>query len=35
MVLRADSIKQRLLKLEETVSGLEQVMATRRALPDR
>lgn len=35
MVLRVESVKQRLLKLEETVSGLEQVMAARHAFLDR
>lgn len=34
MVLRPESVRQRLLKLEETVSGLERVLATRRASPD-
>jgi uncharacterized protein YutE (UPF0331/DUF86 family) len=33
VVLRPDSIRQRLLKLEETVSGLEEVLASHRASP--
>ena len=33
MVLRAESVRQRLLRLEETVSGLETVLAARRASP--
>jgi uncharacterized protein YutE (UPF0331/DUF86 family) len=33
VVLRPDSIRQRLLKLEETVTGLEEVLASRRASP--
>ena len=33
MVLRPDSIRQRLLKLEETVSGLEEVLPARTASP--
>ena len=32
MVLRPESVRQRLLKLEETVSGLEQVIASRRTV---
>ena len=34
MVLRPDSVRQRLLKLEETTSGLEEVRAARRASPE-
>ena len=32
MVLRPESVRQRLLKLEETVSGLELVIASRRTV---
>lgn len=34
MVLRADSIRERLLKLEEAASGLERIVAGRTTAPD-
>jgi hypothetical protein len=34
VVPRPDSIRQRLLKLEETVSGLEEVLSARRECPE-
>lgn len=34
MVIRADSVRERLLKLEEAASGLERILAARTAAPD-
>ena len=34
MVLRSDSVRERLLKLEEAASGLERILAARRPTPD-